>query len=336
MGRVLFRFVTVDGPQVSLLRRSRRVSVTRKSERERANDQEWLAEQFESNRARLRSVAYRMLGSVSEAEDAVQESWLRLARSDSGRIENLSAWLTTVVARVCLNMLRARQAQREDRRGVRLPDPILTYPEAGADPERATLLVDSVSVALLVVLEALEPDARLAFVLHDMFGIPFDDIAPIVGRTPIATRQLASRARRRVQSYGKLPDRDLVRQRELVNAFLTAARTGDMAALIAILDPDVVARADRGAAPEALSELRGARAVAQGALAFSKLAQLARPALVNGTPGILSFDAHGKPFSVMAFTVCDGRIVEIDILTDPARLRRLNLANLTESEIADN
>lgn len=298
------------------------------------NHQNWLAEQFEANRARLRSVAYRMLGSLSDADDAVQESWLRLARSDSDRIENLSAWLTTVVARVCLNMLRARQARREDPTGVRFPDPIVTYPDDRADPERATQLADSVSLALLVVLEALGPDERLAFVLHDMFGMPFDEIAPIVGRTPATTRQLASRARRRVQGFGKIPDRDRERQREVVDAFLAAAQAGDLAALIAILDPDVVARADRGAAPGALTELRGARAVAESALTFAKLARLARPALVNGTPGILSFDAHGRPFCVMAFTVSDGRIVEIDILTDAARLRLLNVATLDESEIA--
>jgi len=289
------------------------------------DDQNWLAEQFETNRARLRSVAYRMLGSLSDADDAVQESWLRLARSDSARIENLSAWLTTVVARVCLNMLRARQAQREELSGVRLPDPIVTYPDDRADPERATVLADSVSLALLVVLEALGPDERLAFVLHDMFGMPFDEIAPIVGRTATAARQLASRARRRVQGVGKVPDRDLEQHRAVVDAFLAAAQTGDLTALIAVLDRAVIARSDRGAAPGSLTELHGARAVAESAMMFSTLARLARPALVNGAPGILSFDAHGKLLCVMAFMVSGGRIAEIDILTDPARLRSLNL-----------
>ena len=296
-------------------------------------DQNWLAEQFEANRARLRSVAYRMLGSLSEADDAVQESWLRLARSDSGHIENLSAWLTTVVARVSLNMQRSRQTRREDPLGGRLPDPIVTHPDNRADPENAVLLVDSVSLALLVVLEALGPDERLAFVLHDMFGMAFDEIAPIVGRSPTTTRQLASRARRRVQGFGKVPDRDLERQRKVVDAFLMAARNGDLAALIEVLDPDVVVRSDRDAAVSGvLTELRGAPAVAEGALTFSKMARFARPALVNGTPGILSFDAQGKPFCVMAFTVADGRVVEIDIFGDPARVRQLKLGSLNDFE----
>ena len=299
------------------------------------DDQHWLAEQFESNRARMRAVAYRMLGSLSEADDAVQESWLRLARSDSGQIENLTAWLTTVVARVSLNMLRSRQTRREDPLGLRLPDPIVIYPDDRADPENAALLVDSVSLALLVVLEALGPDERLAFVLHDMFGMAFDEIAPIVGRSPTTTRQLASRARRRVQGFGKVPERNLERQRKVVDAFLMATRNGDLVALIEVLHPDVVVRADRGAAVSGvLTELRGARAVAEGALTFSKMARFARPALVNSSPGILSFDAHGNPFCVMAFTVADGRIVEIDIFGDPERVRQLKLGCLTDPENA--
>jgi RNA polymerase sigma-70 factor (ECF subfamily) len=290
------------------------------------DDQNWLVEQFEANRTRLRAVAYRMLGSLSEADDAVQESWLRLSRSDAGGIENLSAWLTTVLARVCLNMLRLRQSRRQEPLGVHVPDPIVSHADDSLDPERAALLADSVGLALLVILETLAPDERLAFVLHDMFAVPFDEIAPMVGRSPAAARQLASRARRRVRGSVTVPDRDLRRQQEVVDAFLTAARGGDFEALLAILNPDVVLRADRGALPTGASTvIRGARAVAEGALTFSKLARLARAALVNGAAGIISFDAHGRPFSVMGFTVVSGRIVEIDILADPMRLRQLHL-----------
>ena len=290
------------------------------------DDQNWLVEQFEANRTRLRAVAYRMLGSLSEADDAVQESWLRLSRSDAGGIENLSAWLTTVIARVCLNMLRLRQSRRQEPLGVHVPDPIVSHADDSLDPEHAALLADSVGLALLVILETLAPDERLAFVLHDMFAVPFDEIAPMVGRSPAAARQLASRARRRVRGSVTVPDRDLRRQQEVVDAFLAAARGGDFEALVAILDPDVVLRADRGALPAGASTvIRGARAVAEGALTYAKLARFARTALVNGAAGIISFDAHERPFSVMGFTVVSGRIVEIDILADPMRLRQLDL-----------
>jgi RNA polymerase sigma factor (sigma-70 family) len=266
-----------------------------------------------------------MLGSLSEADDAVQESWLRLSRSNTGGIDNLSGWLTTVVARVCLNMLRSRKSRREEPLGVHVPDPIVSRAD-GIDPEQAALLTDSIGLALLVILETLAPDERLAFVLHDMFAVPFDEIAPIVGRSPTAARQLASRARRRVQGSVTVPDADLTRQREVVDAFLAAARTGDLDALLAVLDPDVVIRADRGAVGVGGSTVvRGARAVAEGALTFSRLAESARPALVNGAPGIVSWLAGGRPFAVMGFTVTRGKIVEIDILADPARLRRLDL-----------
>jgi RNA polymerase sigma factor (sigma-70 family) len=285
----------------------------------------WLAEQFEANRARLRAVAYRMLGSLSEADDAVQESWIRLSRGDTAGIENLSGWLTTVVARVCLNMLRSRKSRREEPLRVHVPDPIVSRAD-GLDPEQAALLADSVGLALLVILETLAPDERLAFVLHDMFAMQFDDIAPIVGRSPSAARQLASRARRRVQRAATVPDADPARQREAVDAFLAAARGGDFDALLAVLDPDVVLRADRGAvAPGASRVVRGAREVAGGALTFARLAEFARPALVNGAPGIVSSLPGGRPLAVMGFTVRRGKIVEIDILADPARLRQLDL-----------
>jgi len=296
------------------------------------SEQDWLASQFEANRARLRAVAYRMLGSLSEADDAVQESWIRLSRSNADGIENLSGWLTTVVARVCLNALRARRARHEEPLGTRVPDPIVSRATVSTDPEHALLLADSVGLAVLVVLETLSPDERLAFVLHDMFGVPFDEIAPIVGRSPTTARQLASRARRRVHGSSKVPDRDLGRQRAVVDAFLAAVRDGDLEALIAILDPDVVVKSDRGAvARRVATELRGAREVAKGALMFSTIAGFARVALVNGAAGIVSFDAQGRPFSVMGFTIADGKIVEIDILSDPARLSRLDLARLNDS-----
>jgi len=290
------------------------------------SEQDWLAEQFERNRSRLRAVAYRMLGSLSEADDAVQESWLRLSRSDAQGIENLAGWLTTVVARVSLNMLRSRKSRREESLGIRLPDPIIDRVDAGVDPEHAALLSDSVGLALLVVLETLEADERLAFVLHDMFAVPFEDIAPIVGRSPAAARQLASRARRRVQGSTSIPDVDVIKQRELVEAFLAASRTGDFDALLAVLDPDVVLRGDQGT----LRVKRGARAVAEGALMFARFAQSARLALVNGAPGIVARLPDGRPMAVMGFTVTHGRIVEINILADPARLRHLDLGALEE------
>jgi RNA polymerase sigma factor (sigma-70 family) len=246
------------------------------------DEHEWLADQFETNRTHLRAVAYRMLGSVSEADDAVQESWLRLTRSDAGEVENLRAWLTTVVARVSLDMLRSRKSRREEPLGARLPEPIISR-EDGIDPEHEALVADSVGLALLVVLETLAPAERLAFVLHDMFAVPFEEIAPIVGRSPTAARQLASRARRRVQGAATSADAGLACQREAVDAFLAASREGDFEALLAVLDPDVVLRIDGGAVRAGLSrEVRGVRAVAEQTLTFSRLSPFVRPALVNG------------------------------------------------------
>jgi RNA polymerase sigma factor (sigma-70 family) len=291
------------------------------------DERECLAERFEENRSRLRAVAYRMLGSLSEADDAVQESWLRLSRSDTGVVENLGGWLTTVVARVCLDMLRSRSSRREESLGTHVPDPIVGRGD-GFDPEHEVLLADSVGLALLVVLETLAPAERLAFVLHDLFAVPFEEIAPIVGRSPTAARQLASRARRRVQGAPTVPDADLTRQREVVDAFLAASRSGDFDALLAVLDPDVVLRLDRGAVPPGASkEVRGASAVVKLGFRLSGLGWLPQPALVNGAPGIV-VTRDGRPFSVMGFTVRRGKIVAIDILADPARLRRLDLGVL--------
>jgi RNA polymerase sigma-70 factor, ECF subfamily len=288
---------------------------------------DWLAERFEAQRPRLRAVAYRMLGSLSEADDAVQESWLRLSRADTSDVENLNAWLTTVVARVCLNLLRARDTRREEPFGPRLPEPIVGR-AGGGDPEHEALLADSVGLALVVVLDTLAPAERLAFVLHDLFGVPFEEIAPVVGRSPAAARQLASRARRRVRATAPAPAPDLHRQREVVDAFFAAARGGDFDALVAVLDPDVVLRSDGGAArPASAVVVRGARAVAAQALAFAHLSPYARPALVNGAAGVV-VAPQGKLASVMGFTVADGRIVEIDAFTDPQRLRGINLAVL--------
>ncbi len=288
---------------------------------------ESLAHRFEENRGRLRAVAYRMLGSLSEAEDAVQEAWLRLSRSGGDGVENLSGWLTTVVGRVCLDLLRSRSSRREDPLDPGLPDPVVSSAE-GTDPEHEALLADSVGLALLVVLETLPPAERLAFVLHDMFAVPFDEIAPIVDRTPATARQLASRARRRVQGAAPVPEPDLSRQREVVDAFLAASRGGDFEALVAVLDPDVVLRADYGSLRTGASKLlRGARVVASQAVTFSKFAPLAQPVLVNGQAGLLTAP-NGRPFSLMAFTVSGGKIVEIDILADPERLGRLGLAAL--------
>ena len=297
------------------------------------DEHDWLVEHFEANRTHLRAVAYRMLGSLSEADDAVQEAWLRLSRSDTTGIKNLGGWLTTVVARVCLDMLRSRKSRREvsldELSGVRVPDPIVTR-EDRTDPEHETLLADSVGLALLVVLETLTPAERLAFVLHDMFAVPFEEIAPLVGRSSTTARQLASRARRRVRGAANAPDADLARQREVVEAFLAAARGGDFDALVAVLDSDVVLRADRGGVRAgALREVRGAQAVAEQALTFSQFAPFARPALVNGTAGVVVFE-RGRPFSVMGFTVGGGKIVEIDILADPARLGQLDLMALLD------
>ena len=288
------------------------------------DEREWLADRFEEHRTHLRAVAYRMLGSLSEADDAVQEAWLRLSGSDAAAIENLGGWLTTVVSRISLNILRARATRREQPFGVHIPDPIVD-PADGTNPEHEALVADSVGLALLIVLETLAPAERLAFVLHDMFGVSFEEIAPIVERSPAATRQLASRARRRVQGERTAPDPDLDRQREVVDAFLAAAREGDFDALVAILDPDVVLHADLGGG--VTQEIRGAEAVARRAQAFSRLDLLVRPALINGAVGAVSM-RDGRPFSVGAVTVRDGRIVELDFLSDPERLARLDLTVL--------
>ncbi len=293
------------------------------------DEREWLTERFEEHRTRLRAVAYRMLGSVSEADDAVQDAWLRLSRADTSSVENLGGWLTTVVARVCLNMLRSREQRREEPLDVRVPDPIISH-ENGVDPEHEVLLADSVGLALLVVLETLTPAERLAFVLHDMFAVPFEEIAPMIQRSPAAARQLAGRARRRVQGQAPAPDSDLTRQREVVNAFFAAARDGDFDALVAVLDPDVVLRADGGVARARHTvAIRGARPVAEQALTFGRLSPFARPALINGAAGVI-VAAHGRPLSVMAFTVTDGKIVAIDVLADPERLHELDLAALDD------
>ena len=293
------------------------------------DDRDWLAEQFEEHRGHLRAVAYKMLGSLSEADDAVQESWLRLSRSDTSEVENLRAWLTTVVARVSLNVLRSRRTRREEPLDVRVPDPVVSRDD-GTQPEHEALLADSVGLALLVVLETLAPAERLAFVLHDMFGVPFDEIAGLVDRSPAAARQLASRARRRVQGAAPVPDADLGAQRRVVDAFFAAARDGDFEGLVAVLDPDVVSRSDGGALrPQATSVVRGAREVAARALTFARLSPFVRPALVNGAAGAV-VAPRGEPFSVLGFTVVGGRIVEIDAITDPARLRALDLAVLDD------
>ena len=287
------------------------------------HERDALAEQFDGHRTHLRAVAYRMLGSLSEADDAVQEAWLRLSRSDTGAVENLGGWLTTVVGRVCLDMLRSRTARREQPLDTHMPDPIVSR-EDGTDPEHEALLGDSVGLALLVVLDTLAPAERLAFVLHDMFAVPFDEIAPMLGRTANSAAQLASRARRRVQGAAT-PDVDLARQREVVDAFFAAAREGDFDALLAVLDPDVVLRSDGGVVrPSASQVLRGAAAVAGQAFAYTRLSPFVRPALVNGVAGVVVAPG-GRPFSVMAFVVRNGKIVEIDGLADPERLGALDL-----------
>lgn len=289
------------------------------------HEQDLLASEFEHNRDHLRAVAYRMLGSVSEAEDAVQEAWLRLSRADAEEIRNLTGWLTTVVGRVCLDMLRSRKSRREEALEVRLPDPILSAPD-GVDAEDQTLLADAVGLALFVVLETLSPAERLAFVLHDMFGLPFDDIAPLVDRTPTAARKLASRARRRVQAAPS-PEPDLDRQWELVDAFLAASREGDFEALLEVLDPDAVLRVE--AAGGVAKIVHGAKEVAGQALAFSDLAPFLRRVLVNGAAGVVAAP-EGQVFSLTGFTVRQDRIVAMDILADPERLREIDLAVLDE------
>jgi RNA polymerase sigma-70 factor, ECF subfamily len=293
------------------------------------DESERLATRFENHRAYLRSVAYRMLGSLDEADDAVQEAWLRLNRSDTSDVENLGGWLTMVVARVGLDMLRSRKARREAPLGADLHEPIVSQQDE-INPEQEALLADSMGLALLVVLDTLDPAERLAFVLHDMFAVPFDQIASIVGRSPVAARQLASRARRRVQGAASVPDADLARQREVVDAFLAASRSGDFEALLAVLDPDVVVRADRVAArADAPQQVRGATAVAKQALSYARLAQFAQPALVNRDIGIIVAPS-GRLSAVMVFTFKHDKIVAIDVLADRARLSQLNLAILDE------
>jgi RNA polymerase sigma-70 factor, ECF subfamily len=288
------------------------------------DEREWLAERFEEHRNHLRAVGYRMPGSLSEADDAVQEAWLRLSRSDASEIDNVRGWLTTVVARVSLNMLRSRSGRREEPLGVRLPDAIVD-PADGTDPEHEALLADSVGLALLVVLETLSPPERLAFVLHDMFAVPFDEIAPIVDRSPEATRQLASRARRRVQGARAVPDPDLDRQREVVDAFLAASREGDFEALAAVLDPEVVLHQDFGGG--VTRELRGIEAVAGQAQLYARLDLAIHPVLVNGALGAVAL-RDGRPFSIGALTVRDGKIVELDFITDRERLEKIDLSIL--------
>jgi RNA polymerase sigma-70 factor (ECF subfamily) len=293
------------------------------------NESDWLAERFESHRGHLRGVAYRMLGSVSEADDAIQEAWIRLSRTDANEIENLRAWLTTVVARVCLNMLRSRRSRREAPLEPHLPDPILSN-ESGMDPEHEALLGDSVGLALLVVLDTLTPPERVAFVLHDIFAVPFDGVAPVVGRTPAAARQLASRARRRVRG-APVPDADLRGQRAVVDAFLAAARNGDFEGLLALLDPDVVSTSDGGVRrPGFRRVVHGAEAVAAGAMGFRRFAEGSRRVLVNGTPGVVVWAPDGSVLAVTSFIVRGGRVVSIDALADPDRLRELDLTILAD------
>ena len=286
-----------------------------------------LSARFEEQRPRLRAVAYRMLGSTGEADDAVQEAWLRLSRADTSHVENLDAWLTTVVARVCLNILRSRHRRREDPIEVRVPDPVVTRDDP-AQPDQEAVVADSVGLAMLVVLDTLSPAERLAFVLHDMFAVPFDQIGPMIERSPAAARQLASRARQRVRGQTPAPGQDRARQRAVVDAFFAAARNGDFDALVATLHPDVVLRSDGGTTRPGLTTVHtGAAAVATQAITFGQLAPLARPAVVNGAAGVVVAD-RGRPLSVMAFTIANSTIVAIDVLADPERLGQLQLAGL--------
>jgi RNA polymerase sigma-70 factor (ECF subfamily) len=291
------------------------------------DERDWLAQRFEEHRTHLRAVAYRMLGSLSEADDAVQQAWLRLSRADTSEVENLRGWLTTVVARLSLNMLRSRKARREEPLAGRLPDLLVDRADA-IDPEHEALLADSVGLALLVVLETLSPPERLAFVLHDIFAVPFDEIAPIVDRSPEAARQLASRARRRVRADRTVPDADLETQRAVADAFLAAARDGDFDRLVAVLDPDVVLRADLGPVGGS-REVHGAAAVAGQALSYAQIGLDIRPALINGVAGAVTF-LDGQPFSIAALTVRNGKIVELDFLADPERLRLFDLTILDD------
>jgi RNA polymerase sigma factor (sigma-70 family) len=295
-------------------------------------EQTWMADRFEEHRPRLRAVAYRMLGSLAEADDAVQDSWLRLSKTGAEEIDNLGAWLTTVVARVSLNMLRARNTRREEGFGVHIPDPVISH-AGGLQPEEEALLADSVGLAMLVVLETLSPAERLAFVLHDTFGLPFEEIAPMVDRTPAATRQLASRARRRVRGAGiPQPEPDLDRQREVVDAFFRAARGGDFDALVSVLHPDVVLRSDFGAKKHERSKVfHGAEAVARQSILGAIPGSSLHPALVNGAAGAV-ISVKGRPFAVMGFTVVDGWIVAIDAIADPERVRRIAAGVIDEGD----
>jgi RNA polymerase sigma factor (sigma-70 family) len=293
------------------------------------DERDWLTERFEEHRTRLRAVAYRMLGSLSDADDAVQEAWLRLRRADTGSVENLGGWLTTVVARVCLNMLRTRQSRREEPLDVLAPDPIVSR-ESGVDPEQEAELADSVGVALLVVLETLSPAERLAFVLHDMFAVPFEEIGPMIERSPAAARQLASRGRRRVKGGAPGPDADLTRQRQVVDAFLTATRGGDFDALVTLLHPGVVLRADKAVVPTpAPIVISGAHTVAKSAMAAMQRARYTGPALVNGAVGLV-MAPRGRLFLVLSFTITDGEVTEIDVIAEPDRLRQLDIAVLDD------
>src|SRR6185295_15961914 len=288
------------------------------------NERDYLAERFEEHRTHLRAVAYRMLGSSGEVDDAVQEAWLRLSRADTAGIDNLGGWLTTVVARVCLDMLRSRQSRREEAFTPHAPEPVATG-TSGSSPEQEALLADSVGLALLVVLDRLTPAERLAFVMHDMFAMPFEEIAPIVGRSAAATRQLASRARRRVRGGGAAPKPDLVRQREVVDAFLAALRSGDFEGLLAVLDPDLVVRTDLAVPSGAPAEIRGAAVWAKQAVAFGHLARLVRPALVNGAIGAV-MAPRGRLFRALRLTIANGKITELEVIGDPARLAGLEVS----------
>ena len=288
------------------------------------NERDYLAERFEENRTHLRAVAYRMLGSSSEVDDAVQEAWLRLSRADTAGIDNLGGWLTTVVARVCLDMLRSRKSRREESFTADVPEPVATG-KSGSNPEHEALLADSVGLALLVTLDRLTPAERLSFVLHDMFAVPFEEIAPIVGRSAEATRQLASRARRRVRGSAATPESDLVRQREVIDAFLAALRGGDFEGLLAVLDPDLVVRADAAVTSGAPTEARGAAVWAKQAVAFGQLARLVRPALVNGAIGVV-MAPRGRLVRALTFKIANGKITEIEVIGDPARLGELDLS----------
>jgi RNA polymerase sigma factor (sigma-70 family) len=289
------------------------------------DDEVRLAELFEEHRPRLRAVAYRMLGSVAEADDAVQDAWLRLARVDAREIDNLGGWLTTVVARICLNLLRSRRTHPNEPLEVHVPDPVVDRPDA-MEPEHEALLADAIGLALMTVLQTLPPAERLALVLHDSFAVPFEEIATILERTPAATRQLASRARRKVQGSPTTPEPDLARQREIVDAYFAASRRGDFAALVALLDPDVIQRSDTGQVDTSLI-LRGPAAVADNALAHSSGARWTRAVLVNGAAGVV-VAPHGQPIAVLAFTIVGDRIVAIEALADPDRIRNLDLPHL--------